>query len=379
MTIDLKINGENVLLLNSIEFNYQLNRPSSISFTVDKYNYGNVFDLVELYENGNLVFKGKITKVEPDIYNQKTKLQAIESGVLKLMGKQINETFPKEDYDQQFNYYIEEIDAIYNLYIEINIKPQTSRTIYVYKMYGYEPSTSIDTSTTYTTTTYTQINDYVFSITINNSSTDTDITLIKLDVTNIIKNTNESLFIFDSSSYQRINETFYNYYIEPNDSNYNLWFKTSLPKKSKKRFIIEKGGNKNSDPQNVFEFFDNFDTLDTGKWNIVDGNWSVSSGNLISDETEGLISSNFLIDDKYTIYTKVKTESITNPVICLFNYENESNYDVLSELSYTYNEILTYQINNDEINSLNYVEENIVNNQYYELKISKNENKCFIK
>ena len=51
----------------------------------------------------------------------------------------------------------------------------------------------------------------------------------------------------------------------------------------------------------IFEFFDNFDTLDTGKWNIVDGNWSVSSGNLISDETEGLISSNFLIDDKYTI------------------------------------------------------------------------------
>ena len=216
MTFKIKINNKDVCLVDSVEFNYQLNRPSSIIFYIDGYKNIEVYDDVEVYENNILLFKGKITKIEPDAYKQITKITAIEIGALKLMSTIINETFPNEDYDQQFRYKIvNENDKKY-LYIEVNIPNGKSKTLYVYKMYGYQPEMfDIDLDTP--TITANQINEDVLQININNHS-GTDYTMIKVDVTDFVNSDSESLFIFDSSSYQRINETFYDYFIEKDNN-----------------------------------------------------------------------------------------------------------------------------------------------------------------
>jgi len=200
MTINITINGESVLLLDSVEFNYQLNRPSSISFTVDEYNYGNVFDLVEVYENNKLIFRGKVTKIDPDVYSQKTKLQAIENGALQLMGKQINETYPKEVEEQQHEYYIQDVDgSTYNLWFRLSIPAQSVRTIYIQKIHGYIPSQLDISGYNYTDIIETElINDNTLKVDVYNN-TDDDIIdyLIDINITDFTNDVNESLFIGD--------------------------------------------------------------------------------------------------------------------------------------------------------------------------------------
>jgi len=371
MTFKIKINNKDVCLVDSVEFNYQLNRPSSIIFYIDGYKNIEVYDDIEVYENNILLFKGKITKIEPDAYKQITKITAIEIGALKLMSTIINETFPNEDYDQQFRYKIvNENDKKY-LYIEVNIPNGKSKTLYVYKMYGYQPEMfDIDLDTP--TITANQINEDVLQININNHS-GTDYTMIKVDVTDFVNSDSESLFIFDSSSYQRINETFYDYFIEKDNNKYNLWFKVTIPAKYKKRLIIQKGGVKTpTNPEKIFEFYDNFNTLDLDKWDIYTGNWTVSDSNLISDETESLIVSKYLIDKPIKIISKIKTESDLNPNIYLLNYINDSNFDTLIQMNYNYKQISSYQIINSNIKNLKYIETNLNVNEYYNISITKN-------
>jgi hypothetical protein len=94
LTLNLTINGDKPeALIKSITVKKQLNAPSTLTFTIEEYDFGEVFDIVELYDENNLLFKGKITEITPNAWDNSTDCHAIEEGALKLLGIQIAETY----------------------------------------------------------------------------------------------------------------------------------------------------------------------------------------------------------------------------------------------------------------------------------------------
>jgi hypothetical protein len=128
---------------------------------------------------------------------------------------------------------------------------------------------------------------YRSKITINSEDVNEDLTnyplYLKIEDYNILKNINTNgndiVFTKDNGKtklereIENVNNTILPYYIEEDivDNNYNIWTKVDVLANSKKTIYLEKTNGYTPNGNNVFLFFDNFnsESLDTNKWDDI--------------------------------------------------------------------------------------------------------------
>ena len=111
------------------------------------------------------------------------------------------------------------------------------------------------------------------------------------------------------------------YWIESgcNTNETKVWTKIdSLPAGSTKDIYVTYGDlskvSAETDPSNIFDFYDGFDgtEIDTGKWTSSTGTASVSDGNLVLNNSSGLIADNYTLPENTIIETRANPLSTSS-------------------------------------------------------------------
>lgn len=139
---------------------------------------------------------------------------------------------------------------------------------------------------------------FVYEITINNTQNNNTLSNYQI----LLNVSNDSLFfntIQDKKFmefYDSDQETLLNHFTELWDAtNYNagIWIKVpQIQASSSKKIYLKCNTNRTvdlSDPNNVFDFFDDFNTgtLDSNKWEVVSGSWSIENYELHTNSGTG--------------------------------------------------------------------------------------------